>query len=80
MLARLLLWQQQMEMKTIQIRVSEAVAKRFEAASEEEQRKIEALLSLQLGELTEPERSLEEVMDFMSEYAQSQDLTLDDLE
>jgi hypothetical protein len=37
-----------MEMKTIQIRVSEEVAKRFEAASQEERRKIEALLSLQL--------------------------------
>lgn len=69
-----------MEMKTIQIRVSEAIAKRFEAASEEERRKIEALLSLQLGDLTEPERSLEEVMDSMSEYAQSQGLAPEILE
>lgn len=66
-----------MHMKTIQIRVSEAIAKRFEAATEEERRKIEALLSLQLGELTEPERSLEEVINSMSEYAQSQGLTPD---
>jgi len=64
-------------MKTIQIRVSEEVAKRLEAISEEERRKREALLSLQLGDLTEPERSLEEVMDSMSEYAQSQGLTPD---
>ena len=69
-----------MEMKTIQIRVTEAIAKRFEAASEEERRKIEALLSLQLGDLTEPERSLEEVMDSMSEYAQPQGLTEEILE
>jgi len=64
-------------MKTIQIRVSEEVAKRLEAISEEERRKIEALLSLQLGDLTKPERSLEEVMNSMSEYAQSQGLTLE---
>jgi len=66
-----------MNMKTIQIRVSEEVAKRLEAISEEERRKIEALLSLQLGDLTKPERSLEEVMNSMSEYAQSQGLTLE---
>lgn len=69
-----------MNMKTIQIRVSEEVAKRFEAASEEKRRKIEALLSLRLGDLTEPERSLEEVMDSMSEYAEAQGLTPEILE
>jgi hypothetical protein len=69
-----------METKTIQIRVSTEVAERFEAASEEDRRKIEALLSLQLGDLTRPKRSLEEIMDSMSRYAQSQGLTPEILE
>ena len=69
-----------MEMKTIQIRVSADIAERFAAASEEDRRKIEALLSLQLGELTQPKRSLEEIMDSMSQYAQAQGLTPEILE
>jgi hypothetical protein len=56
---------QKMETKTIRIRVSAEAAERFEAASEEDQRKIEALLSLQLGDLTQSKRSLEEIMDSM---------------
>jgi hypothetical protein len=44
-----------MEMKTIQIRVSSEAADQFTAASEEQQRKIEALLSLQLGDLAQPQ-------------------------
>ena len=69
-----------MVMRTIQIRVSEEVAQRLENASEEERRKIEALLSLKLGNLTKPRRSLEEVMDSMAEYAKSQGLTPEILE
>lgn len=69
-----------METKTIQIRVSVEAAERFEAATEEDRRKIEALLSLQLGDLTQPKRSLEEIMDSMSSYAQSQGLTPEVLE
>ena len=69
-----------METKTIQIRVSAEVAERFESASKEEQRKIEALLSLQIGDLTQPKRSLEEVMDSMGQYAQAQGLTPEILE
>jgi hypothetical protein len=64
-----------MKTKTIQIRVGAEVAERFEAAPKEEQRKIEALLNLQLGDLTQPKRSLEEIMNFISNYAQSQGLT-----
>jgi hypothetical protein len=71
---------QKMETKTIRIRVSAEAAERFEAASEEDQRKIEALLSLQLGDLTQSKRSLEEIMDSMSKYAQSQGLTPEILE
>lgn len=69
-----------METKTIRIRVSAEAAERFEAASEDDRRKIEALLSLQLGDLTRPQRSLEEIMNSMSNYAQSQGLTSEILE
>ncbi|MGF1524993.1 MAG: hypothetical protein ACFBSF_21920 [Leptolyngbyaceae cyanobacterium] len=67
-------------MKTIQIQVSAEAANQFAAVSEEERRKIEALLSLQLGDLTKPKRSLEEIMDSMSHHAQSQGLTPEILE
>ncbi|MEO1298035.1 MAG: hypothetical protein AAFW75_20100 [Cyanobacteria bacterium J06636_16] len=67
-------------MKTIQIRVSAEAADRFAAVSEEERRRIEVLLSLQLGDLTKPKRSLEEIMDSMSNYAHSQGLTPEILE
>ena len=69
-----------MDMKTIQIRVSSEIAEMFAAASEQEKRKIEALISLKLGDLTKPKRSLEEVMDSMGQYAQAQDLTPEILE
>jgi hypothetical protein len=64
-----------MEMKTIQIQVSSEIVGKFEAASEQERLKIEALSSLKLGDLTKPKRSLEEVMDSMGDYAQAQGLT-----
>ncbi|NJK55311.1 MAG: hypothetical protein HC939_04650 [Pleurocapsa sp. SU_5_0] len=41
-----------METKTITIRVNAEVARIFEAASEEQRRKLEALLSLKLGDAT----------------------------
>jgi hypothetical protein len=69
-----------MDMKTIQIRVSSEIAEMFAAASEQEKRKIEALISLKLGDLTKPKRSLEEVMDSMGQYAQAQGLTPEILE
>jgi len=69
-----------MEMKTIQIRVRSEIEGKFEAASEQERLKIEALLSLKLGDLTKPKRSLEEVMDSMGDYAQAQGLTPEILE
>lgn len=46
-----------METKTIQIRVSAEVAEQFEAASEEDRRKMEALLSLYLDDLTQAKPS-----------------------
>lgn len=47
-----------METKTIQIRVSAEVAEKFEAPSEDERAKIEALISLQIKSFARPTRSL----------------------
>ncbi len=64
-----------MQTKTIAIRVNAEVARIFEAASEEERRKLEALLSLKLSEATRRKRPLEEVMSEMSRNARSRGLT-----
>lgn len=40
-----------METRTIQIRVSAEAARAYESASEEDQRKLDALLSLKLSEI-----------------------------
>lgn len=64
-----------METKTIQIRVSAEVAEQFEAASEKERAKMEALISLQLKSFARPTRSLEEIMESMSDYARAKGLT-----
>jgi len=64
-----------MQTKTIAIRVNAEVARIFEAASEEERRKLEALLSLKLSDATRKKRPLEEVMSEMSRNAQSRGLT-----
>ncbi len=64
-----------METKTITICVDADVARIFEAASEEQRRKLEALLSLKLGDVTRRKRSLEEVMSAISRNAQARGLT-----
>jgi len=64
-----------METKNITIRVNAEVARIFEAASEEERRKLEVLLSLKLGDATRSKRSLEEVMSEISQNAQERGLT-----
>ena len=64
-----------MKTKTITIRVSAEVARIFEAASEEQRRKLEALLSLKLSDVTQSSRSLEEVMSEISQNAQARGLT-----
>jgi hypothetical protein len=48
-----------METKTIAIRVNADVARIFEAASEEKQRKLEALLSLKLSDAIRSERPID---------------------
>ena len=64
-----------MQTKTIAIRVNAEVAKIFEAASEEQRRKLEALLSLKLSDAIRRKRPLEEVMNEMSRNAQARGLT-----
>lgn len=64
-----------METKTITIRVNAEVARIFEAASEEQRRKLEALISLKLGDATRHKRPLEEVMSDISRNAQARGLT-----
>ena len=64
-----------METKTITIRVNAEVARIFEAASEEQRRKLEALLSLKLSDVTRNKRTLEEVMAEISRKAQARGLT-----
>lgn len=64
-----------METRTITIRVNAEVARIFETASEEERRKLEALLSLKISNATRSKRTLEEVMSEISRNAQSRGLT-----
>ncbi len=61
--------------KTITIRVNAEAARIFETASEEQRRKVEALLSLKLTEVTRQNKTLEEVMSEISHKAQERGLT-----
>jgi hypothetical protein len=66
---------------TISIQVDEEAAKAFAAASTEEQRKIELLLSLRLQDLTiSSQRSIKAVMDEIGEQAEARGLTPEILE
>ncbi|MEP6517049.1 hypothetical protein [Microcoleus vaginatus] len=69
-----------MQTKTITIRVNAEVAKIFEAASEEQRRKLEALLSLKLSDVTRRKRPLEKVMSEISRNAQARGLTAEILD
>jgi hypothetical protein len=69
-----------METKNITIRINAEVARIFEAASEEQQRKLEALLNLRLSGATRSKRSLEQVMNDISQNAQARGLTPDILD
>ncbi|MGF1541987.1 MAG: hypothetical protein ACFCU5_16315 [Pleurocapsa sp.] len=64
-----------MDTKNITIRVNAEVARIFETASEEQRRKLEALLSLKLSDATRDKRTLEEVMSEISQNAQARGLT-----
>ena len=64
-----------METKTIQIRVSTEAARAYETACEEDQRKLDALLSLKLSEVGRTKRPLEEIMSEISRKAQERGMT-----
>ena len=64
-----------METKPITVRVNVEAARIFETAPEEQRRKIEALLSLKLTQVTSEKRTLEEVMSDISQKAQERGLT-----
>ena len=64
-----------MTTKSITVRVNAEAARIFETGSEEEKRKIEALLSLKLSQATREKRTLEEVMSEISYKAQKRGLT-----
>ncbi|MDP6038746.1 MAG: hypothetical protein QGG64_09365 [Candidatus Latescibacteria bacterium] len=69
-----------MDVKTIQIRVSPEAARAYEAASEEEQLKLNALLSLKLTDVGRDQKSLEDIMSEISHKAQQRGMTPEILE
>lgn len=69
-----------METKLIQIRVSTEAAQTYETASDAEQRKLNALLSLKLSDAGRAQRPLEVVMNEISRKAQERGLTSEILE
>jgi hypothetical protein len=69
-----------METKTITIRVSTEAAHAYETATAEQQRKLDALLSLKLTEVARTPRPLEEIMSEISRKAQERGLTPELLE
>jgi hypothetical protein len=64
-----------METKPITVHVNSEAARIFETVPEEQRRKFEALLSLKLIQVTREKRTLEEVMDGISQKAQERGLT-----
>lgn len=66
-----------METKEITIRVSPNAANIYESASEQERRKLDALLSLRLSETAEPMRSMKEIIKEASDEARKKGLTED---
>ena len=69
-----------METQTIRIRVSLEAAHTYKSAPNEQQRKLDALLSLKLSEVNRGKRSLEEIMSDISRKAQQRGMTPDILE
>ena len=69
-----------METQEITIRVSQQAASLYEAASEEERRKLGMLLSLKLGEVQRGKKRLEEIMSEISQKAKARGLMPEILE
>lgn len=64
-----------MASQAITLRVDPEAAQAYEAASAEERRKLDVLLSLKLTEVTKEVRPLEDVMKDISRSAQARGLT-----
>ena len=64
-----------METEKITIRVTPEAARIYQSASEQERRKLDALLSLRLSEVALPSRPFKELMREASEEAQARGLT-----
>ena len=69
-----------METKTITIRVSSEAAFVYEAATADQKRKLDALLSLKLTEMTRARKPLKEIISEISHKAQERGLTPDILD
>ncbi len=66
-----------METRQITVRVTLEAAAIYESATEQERRKLDALISLRLSEAAESSRSLKEIMREASKEAQMRGLTED---
>ena len=64
-----------MATREISIRVSDRAAQTYEQASEEERRKLDALLSMRLTEASRTTRPLEEIMTEIGREAKARGLT-----
>lgn len=64
-----------MAIREISIKVSDKAANAYQAASPQDRRKLDALLTLRLTEATRRPRSLEDVMDEMGRRARERGLT-----
>lgn len=64
-----------METREITVRVAPEAARIYESASNDERRKLDLLLSLQLSGTAHPPRPLQQVMKEASEEAQARGLT-----
>jgi hypothetical protein len=69
-----------MSTRQISIRVSDRAAQTYEEASEQERRKLDALLSMRLTEASRSTRALEEIMSDLSREAKANGLTEEKLQ
>ena len=66
--------------KSITIHVNDDAARTYETATADQQRKLDALLSLKLAEVSQAKKPLEAIMSEMSQRAKARGLTPEILE